>query len=169
MCGNCERARVVERVCGERKKAATDHEEVRAHAFCTHARTVVNELVDAAEVHGADGKPSTIHIDHLHRQVEPRARGVEADAEVRGAEQRGVVCRAEPRRHDDDVCHRSAREAALERLLQRPLSSHDDDDVRRLIFIIQKYVENSGRYFKTKETMIHNVPPQRQVRRSQSQ
>jgi hypothetical protein len=147
-CGNCERARVVERVCGERKKAATDHEEVRAHAFCTHARTVVNELVDAAKVHGADGKPSTIHIDHLHRQVEPRARGVEADAEVRGAEQRGVVCRAEPRRHDDDVCHRSAREAALERLLQRPLSSHDDDDVRRLIFIIQKYVENSVRYFQ---------------------
>ena len=109
---------------------------------------MVNELVDAAKVHGADGKPSTIHIDHLHRQVEPRARGVEADAEVRGAEQRGVVCRAEPRRHDDDVCHRSAREAALERLLQRPLSSHDDDDVRRLIFIIQKYVENSVRYFQ---------------------
>ena len=47
---------------------------------------VVDELVEALKVIRADGQAAAIHVEHLHRQIEARGRGMEADAQIGRAE-----------------------------------------------------------------------------------
>ena len=92
---------------------------------------VDDELGEAVEADGADGEAAAVHVEHLHREVEPRRRRVQADAEVGGAEEPRVVCRVEPHRAHGDVAERHRPHPRLVRRLQRPLPRHDGDDAQR--------------------------------------
>ena len=65
--------------------------------------SVSHELGKRREVHGDDGEAAAEHVDHLHREVEAGAGGVEADAQVGGGQQPRVVLGLQPRSHHLDA------------------------------------------------------------------